>query len=688
MAGSADGLNDPLLEGREFRLKTTLGDGYTDMYLLSATVEESLGEPFTINVEGLSNKFDLDPKDLLGKAMTIEMDLPDPKMGEGGKRFFHALVDSVTYNDRSFGFAHYSFSLKPWLWMLRYRTDCRIYQEVTVPDLIKSIFRDEFGYDDIEDKLTGSYPAMEYCVQYRESYFNFVSRMMEQVGIYYFFKHEKEKHTIVLIDDVASHEEFKGFEKIDYFPQEADYKRDQEYIDHWTFTQQIRPGKYAIDDYNFKTPSADLESRHSLPGSHAKDDGEVFDYPGEIIDTDEGTFFVTRRMEEQRQQYERRYGRGNARGLACGHKFELKQFEDRTDQSDKKYLIVTASHSIKVETEWETKSGGGEDMYSCSFQALIDEMPFRPLRKTPKPLIPGPQTAVVTGPEDEEIYTDEYGRVKVIFHWDRYAKDVDPDKTTCFIRVAQIWAGKGWGAMFIPRIEQEVIVEFLEGDPDRPIITGRVYNEEQKVPYELPDTQVEPDPPPADVQAAQGGGGEGKNISTIKSESTKEGQDHYNEIRFDDTKDAEQFYIRAEKDFDGVIGNNETRRVGFDDNEPGDQSIDVKNKRTVTVHDDNDDKIVKTKDRTATIEKGNDEITVSMGDRTVDISAGQETHTAATKITLKVGASSIVLEPAKITISSTQIDIKATAALNAEGLNTTVKGTATLILSGGLVKIN
>jgi len=308
----------------------------------------------------------------------------------------------------------------------------------------------------------------------------------------------------------------------------------------------------------------------------------------------------------------------------------------------------------------------GKPFFHCRFLALKSTTPYRAPRITPRAKVRGPQTAIVVGPPGDEIHTDELGRVKVQFHWD--LQGASDENSSCWIRVSQNWAGNRWGAMFLPRIGHEVIVDFLEGNPDRPVITGRVYNGDNSPPYELPANKTQ---------------------SGIKSRSSTGGQvDNANEIRFEDKKDEEEFYVHAEKDFNRVVENNDTLKVGFEKEEPGDQTIDICNDRTVTVENGNDSLTVKTGNLSAEVNKGNSSTVVNKGDLSVNVDAGKITHEAAQSIELICGASSIKLEPGKITLKAPQIELKADASIDAESPMTTVKGTGTLILKGGTVLIN
>ena len=516
-------------EHRAFEVISPLGP---DVLLFRRmTAVERLGRLFQFDLDLLSEDEQIKPADLLGQSVSVRVDLP-----EGGQRYFDGLVARFVQLGRHGNFAAYQATLRPWLWFLTRTADCKIFQEKTVPDIIKEVFSDN-GFTDVTDQLGGSYRTWGYCVQYRESDFNFVSRLMEQEGIYYSFKHEEGKHHLVLCDSYSSHEPVADYEQIPFFPPDRHDRRERDHIHDFRLSQQVQSGGYVLNDYDFEKPKANIEVTLKQPNSHDKADGEVYDSPGEYLQSSDGDTYVRTRLEELLAQHESVEGTGNARGIACGALFELTGFP-RADQN-REYLLVSTVQEMQTD---EYQSGESETYYTCSFTAIDSKTPYRSPRTTPKPIVQGPQTAVVVGKGGEEIWTDQYGRIKVQFHWDRYGKS--DENSSCWVRVAQVWAGKNWGVMHIPRIGQEVIVDFLEGDPDRPIVTGRVYNADQMPPYELPGNQTQ---------------------SGIKSRSSKGGSgDNFNEIRFEDLMGSEEMYIHAEKDQNTVVENDQGIEVGND----------------------------------------------------------------------------------------------------------------------------
>lgn len=589
--------------GSEVRIKTPLG---ADVLLLqNMTMTEEIGRLFTIDLELLSTQEDIKFEDILGKRIIIEMDLvPD------GVRFFNGHITKFSQTGNSGKYAVYQATVRPWLWFLTRTADCRIFNEgQTVPEIVKQICKEQ-GFTDIDDRLTATYRPWEYCVQYRETDFNFISRLLEQEGIHYYFTHEKDGvHKLVLSDPNSNHDVLPDAANIPYYPPDESVVREEEHISSWYISKQVQPGKYELNEFDFEKPTASLISKSEISREHSVSDYEIYDYPGEYVKTDNGDEYVQARIEELHSQYEQAQGQSDVRVLKTGCLFSLTDYS-REDQN-REYLIVSATHHVNGDVFDSSGSSGA--VYSNSFSVVESSTPYRAERKTPKPIIQGAQTAIVVGNEGEEIDTDEYGRVWLKFHWDR-RKDELGRKFSCPIRVSQIWAGKKWGGIHIPRIGQEVIVEFLEGDPDRPIITGRVYNKDQMPPYDLPKNKTQ---------------------SGIKSRSSKKGTgSNFNEIRMEDKKGKEQLYIHAEKNQDNIVENDETTSVGHDRTETvgNDETITIKNDRTEDVGNDED--ITIGHDRTEKVGRDED---ISIGhDRTENV-GNDEKITIANDREEKVG---------------------------------------------------
>ena len=446
-------------KGRLVRVSSPLGE---DVLLFSRMDgRECLSEPFNYELELLSEKGSVKAESLLGKGMDVILTLPG-----GSNRYFNGIVSRFgQYGTKSDGertLVVYRVTLRPWLWLLTRTSNCRMFQEKTVPDIVKQVFRDH-GFTDFDEKLTKTYPQREYCVQYRETDFNFVNRLMEDEGIYYFFTHQKGKHTLVLADAYSAHEAAADYAQVPFFEPGNIKRRERDHIFDWTFDNEIQPGCCVLTDYDFTKPKSDLKVVAQSARSHDRADMEIFDYPGDYYVTGDGNHYVGARIEELQAQYERGSACGNARGLSCGGLFTLTD-HPRSDQN-REYLIVSNRYELQSDEFISTPLSAEAEDYLCTLTALESKQPFRPARTTEKPIVRGPQTAVVVGPGGDEIYTDQYGRVKVLFHWDREGKEKRNETCSCWIRVSHPWAGKNWGMVAIPRIGQEVIVSFLEGDP-------------------------------------------------------------------------------------------------------------------------------------------------------------------------------------------------------------------------------
>jgi len=572
---------------RAISVSTSLGE---DVLLLrSMSGSERLSSLFEYRLEMLSEDINIDHKDLLGQPATIKLSLAG-----GGARYFNGIVNSFSYVGFDGAKAIYRAKLVPWAWFLTRTADCRIFQEKSVPDIIKDIFREQ-GFTDFEECLTNTYVQWVYCAQYRETDFNFVSRLMEQEGIYYYFKHQHGSHTLVLSDDYSAHATIAGYEKVPYYPPDDSALREREHISDWVAAQEVQPGAYVHTDYDFTATNKDLLTKRVSPKSHQLADFEVFDYPGKYMENTDGENYARIRHEELHADYESVHARTSARGLGTGALFTLTKYP-REDQN-REYLVVSTNYRIQSDAYGSDGSGGQGTIYDCTLSAINAQTPFRPPRITPKPVIQGPQTAVVVGKSGEEIWTDEYGRVKVQFHWDRYGKS--DENSSCWVRVSQPWAGKNWGAIAIPRIRQEVIVEFLEGDPDRPIITGRVYNNDQMPPYDLPANQTR---------------------TGIKSRSSKEGsQSNCNEIRMEDKKGEEELLFHAERNQTIEVEADESHWVGHDrtKNVDNDETTVIGNNRTESVGADE------------TIDIGGNRKETVAGDETIDIGVNRSESVGA-----------------------------------------------------------
>lgn len=555
---------------RPINVHTPLGEG--KLLFASMRGSEELGRLFQYDLELLSEDGALKFADLLGQPMAVEVQQQNDK-----PRFFHGVVTRFSHVESDTKLHRYHATLRPWFWLLTRTTDCRIFQEMSPLDIIKEILREE-GFSDFEEAISREYAVREFCVQYRESDFAFISRLMEEEGIYYFFRHEKDKHILVLADALSAHGPVEGYEEILYHPQSATGVIDDDHVQSWFCGGEVQPGKFVLTDYDFENPSTSLLLDAQKAAEHTKAGAEIFDFPGAyVVKTKQaGEQYVKTRTEEAFARWQRSNGTANARGLESGALFKLKG-HGRDDQNVE-HLVVAAQYDLQ-QSDYESGSGAPRARFFVSFETLPSSIPFRPARLTPKALVTGPQTAVVVGKAGEEIWTDKFGRVKVKFHWDRRAKG--DETSSCWVRVAQLWAGKGWGGIHIPRIGHEVIVEFLEGDPNRPIITGEVYNAEQMPPYGLPGNATQ---------------------SGIKSHSSKGGGGgDCNELRFEDKAGSEQVFFQAQKDYQQVIKNNRTESVTADRSLSvgGNKTESITKDKTISVTGNHTESI--TKDKTMSV---------------------------------------------------------------------------------------
>ncbi|MCG2747201.1 MAG: type VI secretion system tip protein VgrG [Desulfobulbaceae bacterium] len=526
-------------ENRLLAINTPLGE---DVLLLARFQgSERLSHLFRFELELLSEYHNVSFEKIIGENVTVSIFLAD-----GSLRHFNGLIARFSHEHAmedevsSLHFSRYHATMVPWFWLLTRTADSRIFQKLSVPDIVKKIF-DEHGFADYSLRLSGTYEARDYIVQYRETDFNFISRLLEEEGIYYFFEHEEKKHTLVLADSPVEHKPCpkQGTAKCRLSgggPMEEDM------VASLKVAKEIRAGKYSINDFNYEIPNADLKV--SVDAKHVLGPGEreIYDYPGLYVKRQAGDHLATIRMEEEEAQITTLSGAGNCRAFSSGCRFRLQDYF-RTDMNDKDYVLTAVTHDAKQEGTYVgcgQAAGEAQIAYTNEFQCIPHEVPFRPVRSTRRPVVEGVQTAIVVGPSGEEIYTDKLGRVKVQFHWDREGQR--NEDSSCWLRVSQTMAGNSWGGMFLPRVGHEVIVEFIEGDPDRPIITGQVYHGTNLPPYKLPDEKTK---------------------STFKSNTSPDGGG-FNEIRFEDKKGEEQVFIHAEKDMDQRVKNDLRQWVGND----------------------------------------------------------------------------------------------------------------------------
>jgi type VI secretion system secreted protein VgrG len=535
-------------ENRLIALETPLGKD--ELILTAFRGAEGISRLFSFELVAMSHNRKIAFEEIVGKGVTISV-----KLADGAARYFHGIVSRFSQTgagirqDKEVHLAEYRLTVVPWFWLLGLTENSKIFQDKSVPDIVEEVFGKR-GFTDYVLRLHGSYDKRGYCVQYRESDFQFASRLLEDEGIHYFFEHEKGKHTLVLADDPAENKPCP-LQKTARYAEGGGGRADEDRIQEFQKNMEVMPTAVALNDYNFEVPNGNLKVDLPTGKKTTERDCEIYDYPGGYDKRPAGDRLVNIRMQEEEARISVCTGVSDCRAFTSGQRFEIKEHY-RADLTDKQFVLTQIVHDAMQKLAGSGQTGE-EAKYRNQFACIPFDVPFRPIRGTPRPFVRGTQTAVVTGPSGEEIHTDEHGRIKVLFHWDRLGKK--DDKSSCWIRVAQVWAGPGWGGVFIPRIGQEVIVDFLEGDPDRPIVIGAVYNGANAPPYSLP--------------------GE-KTRSTVKSESTI-GGGGFNELRFEDKKGSEEIFLHGQKDWTIAILNDKNQTVGHD------ETLDVGNNRTKTV---------------------------------------------------------------------------------------------------------
>jgi type VI secretion system secreted protein VgrG len=655
-----------------------------DLFNLQAfTGHEEMSRLFSFTLELESKDQAIDAKKVIGQKITFSVAYMEG--GNAKRRYFNGYINRFTAGTSETQLRRYQAEVVPWLWFLTRTSDCRIFAEKKVPDVLDEVFKDCPFDHAVQWKLSkGDYPKWTYCVQYRETDFNFVSRLMEQEGIFYYFLHSEKDHTLVICDKPEHFQDSKK-EVIYEYSYMGDASKD-DVITSWTHQYQYVPGAYAQTDYNFEEhppranqhPDQPLLSTKPAKGK-AKEfpqaaKHEIYDYPGEYEKKSDGDTCTERYMEEEEVGCDVANGSSNCEILSPGVKFALKFHEDdaKSKAENRQYAILSIQHSV-------SDAPGGDQRYNNSFTCIPGSVAFRPARITRKPSIQGAQTAVVVGPPGSEINTDKFGRVQVQFFWDRYGTRLQgKQEKPVWIRVGQIIAGKNWGAMFIPRVGQEVIVTFLEGDPDWPLVTGVVYNADQTPPYALPDEKTK---------------------SYIKTNSSP-GGDGYNELRFEDKKGHEQIFIHAERNIDTRvkndsmemvcqdkhlkvkrnqsehIGGNTELLIGGIDGGPGNQDIVLKGTKKELIEKDCN---IHVKGKRA--EKVDTDQSLTVGGSQQEkvgtkhaLEAGQEIHLkagmkvvieAGMQLTIKGPGGFVDIGPAGVTIQGTLVNINSGGAAGA-----------------------
>ena len=651
---------------RRIGIETPLGK---DKLLLTAfSGEERMSGLFRFELQMLSEEGSIKPDEIVGKPVDFYVRHPDDE-----KRYFNGVVNRFVYAGKNDRVHMYRAQVVPWMWLLTKGSDCREHEtngQSNAKDIIDGLLHD-LGFSDYSWSLKRTPENRDYCVQYRETHYEFLTRLLAEEGIYYYFKHEKGKHELVMTDHVDGVADCKDAEA--RLLSNLSQPEVTDNLSGWHHEYEFTTGKFSHTDYDFENPTTSLEVKKDslvkLPGNSQL---EFYDHPGRYIKKGLGDGLAKLRIEQEEAGHDSVTGSSVCRSFSPGGRFKVSEHHNENEKGEK-WVLTEVHHSAQQGGSYLTGAGPSDEIYSNTFRCIPAKTVFRPPHQ-PKPQVHGLQSAVVVGPSGDEIYTDEYGRVKVEFHWDR------EHKSSFWVRVSTPWAGTNWGMVNIPRIGQEVIVEFLEGDPDKPVVTGMLYNKQNMPPYDLPANMTQ---------------------SGIKTRSTKSGgDDNFNEIRFEDKKDEEEIYIHAEKDLNCVVENNETRQVGYEDMDKGDQEIDIYNDQKLKVglgSSAGSQTVDIFKDRNVTLETGNDSlvlkqgnmsVVMKMGDQTTKLDLGKSSMEAMQAIELKVGSNSIKIDQTGVTIKGIMVKIEGTAKTQIKAPMTQVNGDAMLTLKGGLTRIN
>jgi type VI secretion system secreted protein VgrG len=678
------------------RVTSPLGD---QLLLAGFIAAERLSEPFTISLDVLAEK-EIDFIQHLGSGFGVDM-TEDARLA---RPFNGVLFEAQHVSDDDEG-VRYRLTLRPWTLLLDTGLNTRLWQDKSARDIIKAVF-EQAGLSGFEFRLRGDSKPRHYCVQYRESDFEFVSRLMEEEGYFYFFEHEPAKHTLVIADDASAHKPVPGMAELEYTSEGG---KENVFAHLTSWAERVRPGvqKVSLRDSHFMKPFDAYAGEADTTGQGANDKAELYDYPGAYSYVDdtgarrEGSKVAGLLLEASRAERRLMEGSGNAFALAVGSRVKIKDHPH--GPYNEEVRVLGAVHSYTGQA-YATGGGSGVDM-SVSIEATPIATPWRPPLRTAKPVVQGPQTAIVVGPDEAKgIHVDKYGRVRVKFYWDRRDKgpngqEVQPDHRSCWVRVAQGWADGGFGAMHIPRVGEEVVVSFLEGDPDRPIVTGRVYNAERMPPYALPAEKTK------STWKSQTVGDSGQYQETEEPPAGNE--KGFNELRFEDKGGSEEVFLHAQRDYKAWVRHDESRKTGRDVTVRVGRSrkTEVKKDETLIVETGSEVHTVKAGSRKTTINKA-DELKIETGDKKLEVSMGnwanqvkmgnytlkcdlgKVTVEAMQEIELKVGMNSIKISQMGVEIKGMMVNAKADIAMTVEGLKTDVKANAMLTANGPIVMIN
>lgn len=659
------------------QIKLTLESGEDQLLPVRLDAFEAMSLPFKVSLDILSTLGEIKLLPYLGKSVTVESQLDGVH-----QRYFHGIISDAHFLDDLDGKQFlYRFILSPRAHFHEQGRNFRIFQDMSVIDTIKQVLQD--CKIEHEVSATTGLRKRTYCVQYGESDFAFVSRLMEEDGLYYYYKHTASEHKLVICDGPTCHTNLKlgvlNFSPTSAGAVNADSaarhsSQTKVYVQSWQ--EHVSSGaetKVTMRDFDFIQPQQPREASVTDERVHKKEDlkfkddkVEYYDWPGRFYEDAVGGDLAKYLLESRRAQRRRFESISQFTKIQPGHVFDLKGHLNTS--YNKNYLIIHCHTSLADET-LRSDMEGGETF--VEFGVIPGDFQFRAPIVTRRPVVSGPETAVVTGPSEEEIHVDKYGRIKVHFHWDRVGKD--DDTSSCWIRVAQTG---GLGNIIIPRVGDEVLINFINGDPDRPIVVGRVFNESHMPYYGLPKHKTRALWRSKTYKRTSGGPwGDAKSLRSLPHakrpvDDELDGTPMFgNEIRFEDEEQKEHVVVYAERDMDTRIRNDETRLVGNDEfvDIGHDETYDIGNDRTVTIHAND-------------VLDVTDKITVTSG---TEISI-----TAKTKITLTVGSSSITIEPSSIKISTPTLDMKGAAKADLASPMTTIKGDGVLTAQGGIVKIN
>lgn len=686
-----------------------------EVYITAARIDEGLSRLTETVIEFITTDRALDPADILGTRVCAKL-----KTDRGKERSFPGICTAIETLGLSKGYHHFVIEVRPWTWFLTRASDSRIFQNQTTPDIVKAVCGD-MGFHDVRLRLSGDYKPREYCVQYGETNFAFISRLMEEEGIYYYFDAPGSMETLVLADGLGSHDPVPETPSLTYKPRPDTARRMAEQLFEWTEKKRVVSGKVSLVDFDMNKPEAVQTGKSEIQkGKHGHKSYERYEMSGRFLTTAIGDGAARVMMEAEAHAADRWVAAGNARTLQAGTTLTVKDLPRGKASDD--FLILSATHYLQVDAASnDLKDVEGlqaaarivfpphSGTYLCQFEVAQKAEQFRPPCVTPWPDLHGMHTAIVTGPKGDEIHTDELGRIKVQFHWDRQGKK--DEKTTCWVRTLMPWSGKGWGSFAVPRIGQEVAIQFERGNPDRPLCVGMLYNGTHPWPVEMPGNMTQ---------------------SGLRTNSTPKGGTGGHEMIFEDKKDAEFIRMVSEKDYMQTIANDATVVIGVDGHDKfkngdltqtvhrhktetlttgdhtftvkdGNQTVSIKKDHTATVEGKSTTTV--TGDTALTVKSGNltekvtqgkrtteifddDTTTVKLGNVKIDAKLGKIEMSAMESITLKVGGNSVKIDQTGITVKGMTVKVEGSLLTEVKGLITKVEASAMLTAKGAITMIN